>query len=61
MWSFSAADWLRKKSVAWLKWSKNFSERARTLAPSSRSGNVTKPPAAARACIGQPPPIELGS
>ncbi len=35
---FSGSDWLFQKSVAWLKWSKNFSPRSRTFWPSSACG-----------------------
>ena len=34
MCSCSGADWLFQKSVAWLKWSKNFSPRARAFSAS---------------------------
>ena len=57
---FSGSDWLFQKSVAWLKWSKNFSPRSRTFGPSSVCGCETKPPIARPACIGQPPPTVFG-
>ena len=33
---FSGSDWLFQKSVAWLKWSKNFSPRSRIFCPLER-------------------------
>ena len=56
----SGSDWLFQNSAAWLKRSKNFSPRSRASWPPSGSRYETKPPAARPACIGHPPPRELG-
>ena len=59
MWFFSTCDWLSKNSVAWVKWSANFSGLPRTLSSKTGCGNDTKP--FMPAWNGHPPPSEFGS